>query len=451
MSEIKPAKKAIPKTGLTLAIIIFFLMGTEQLNAQETLRLSLADAISIGLEQNYQIRVSGQELKIARNNNSPGAAGRYPSLSFTAIQGNSFDNSESQTMPDERNKLTTNFVSPAVDLNWTLFDGFRVNITRENLQALEELSEGLSAVVVENTIQSIILAYYNVLLQREKLAVFGEVKALSSDRYDYVQTRKAFGSAVTFDVLQANDAFLSDSVNFLQQELSLQNATLLFKLLLALDEDVKFELTDEFRVEINNYLLDTLQSRMYRSNKTLMNQYINQRLNEYSTALAKSEQYPALYFGAGADYATSRLDYASQSPATTYSFGYYANFTLSFNLYNGGATRRAVQNAKINEEIGLINISELRKSLGNQLQNQHDLYNIRKNLVMVAEASRESTGLNLQLAEEKFKAGAINSFNYRDIQLRYLNASIRRLEAIYNLIESETELLRLTGGIISQQ
>lgn len=451
MSKIKPAEKAIQKTGLILAIIIFFLVGSQQLSAQETLRLSLSEAISIGLEQNYQIRVSEQELKIARNNNTPGAAGRYPSLSFTAVQGNSFDNSESQTMPGERNKLTTNLISPSVDLNWTLFDGFRVNITSENLQALEELSEGLSAVVVENTIQSIILAYYNVLLQREKLQVFREVKELSSDRYDYVQTRKEFGSAVTFDVLQANDAFLSDSVNYLQQELSLQNATLLFKLLLALDEDVSLALTDEFSVEINNYLLDTLQSRMYRSNKTLMNQYINQRLHEYSTALAKSEQYPTLYFGAGADYANTRLDYASQSPATTYSFGYYANFTLSFNLYNGGAVRRAVQNAKINEEIGLINISELRKSLGNQLQNQYDLYNIRKNLVMVAEASKESTGLNLQLAAEKFKAGAINSFNYRDIQLRYLNASIRRLEAIYNLIESETELLRLTGGIISQQ
>lgn len=433
-------------------IITMFLVfaGAGNLRAQDTLVMSLSDAISIGLEQNYQIRVREQELRIARNNNDPGAAGRYPSLSFTAVQGNSFDNSESRTSPGDRDKLTTNFISPSVDLNWTLFDGFRVNITKKNLEALEDLSEGLSAVVVENTIQSIILAYYNVLLQQEKLKVFGDVKALSGDRFKYVETRRQFGSAVTFDVLQAKDAYLSDSVNYLQQELSLQNARLLMKLLLALDEKTAFRLTENFDVQLGEYVLDTLEARMFRDNKTLMNQYINQKLYEYSTDLAKSNYYPGLFFGAGADYANTRIDYASQPASTGYSFGYYANFTLSFNLYNGGATRRAVENARINEEIGMINITELRKTLGNQLANQYDLYNIRKNLLVVADASRESTGLNLQIAEEKFRAGAINSFNYRDIQLRYLNSSIRRLEAIYNLIDTETELLRLTGGIIRE-
>jgi hypothetical protein len=42
----------------------------------------------------------------------------------------------------------------------------------------------------------------------------------------------------------------------------------------------------------------------------------------------------------------------------------------------------------------------------------------------------------------------INSFNYRDIQLIYLNASIRRLQAVYNLISSRTQLTRITGGFL---
>nr|NQU89838.1 TolC family protein [Bacteroidota bacterium] len=311
-------------------------------------------------------------------------------------------------------------------------------------------SEGYAAVIVENTIQGIILAYYNILLQTEILNVLEEVKGLSRDRYAYMKTKQQFGSAVTFDVLQANDAYLSDSVNYLQQELNLQNATLLLKLLLALDENSQFKLIDEFNVDVNDYILDTLMGKMLKSNKTLLNQYINQKIYENSTALAKGHIYPSLYLGAGADYANSRLKYTGQDAGNYYSSGYYANFTLSFNLFNGGATRRAVQNALIDEDIGLITLDELKRTLSNQMQNQYDLFNIRKNLMVVAEASRESTGLNLQIAAEKFKAGAINSFNYRDIQLRYLNSSIRRLEAIFNLINTETELLRLTGGIVSE-
>lgn len=442
-------RKNISSLLVLMLAIVAIIASEKSLQAQDTLRLSLSDAISIALENNYQIRINRQELVKAQNNNTQGAAGRYPSINFNLSQTNNFSSNEIFFQEAFRNETRSSSLTPSISLDWTLFDGFRVNITKENLEKLEELSEGNLSLVVESTIQSIILAYYNVLLQSEKLEVFEEVKILSRDRYKYEETRKQFGTSVTFDVLQANDAYLSDSVNYLQQELNLQNATLLLKLLMALDEETRFVLTDDFMVDAYDYNIDTLKQRMLRDNRNLTNQYINQRLLENSTRLAKSEIYPGLYLGAGGDYSTSHVKNNDNDPRNTYSFGYYVNFTLSFNIYNGGATRRAIQNALIDEEIGLITISELRKTLTNQLQNQYDLYEIRKQLLAVAEASRESTGLNLQISEEKFRTGAINSFNFRDVQLRYINSSIRRLEAIYDLIDTETELLRLTGGIIS--
>lgn len=437
------------RKALLFLLVALTAFSSNGLNAQDTLTLSLSEAIRLGLEQNYGIRISEKLVEISQNNNTQGIAGRYPSISFTATQGNSYDNSEARVTQEDRDKLTANFISPAVAVNWTLFDGFRVNITKKNLDALEELSMGNAAVIVENTIQGIILGYYNVLLQKEILDVFAEVKKLSGDRYLYMKTKQQFGSAVTFDVLQANDAYLSDSVNYLQQELNLQNASLLLKLLLALDENTYFVLNDEFAVEVNEYRLDTLTSKMLNNNKTLVNQYINQKIYQYSTSLARSQQYPALYLGAGADYNNLKAKYAGLSESSSYSFGYYANFTLSFNIFNGGKTKNDIQNSLINEDIGMITISELSKQLSNQMKTQFDLFEIRKKLLNVADASSESTGLNLKIAEEKFKTGAINSFNFRDIQLRYLNASIRKLEAIYNLIDTETELMRLTGGIIT--
>jgi outer membrane protein len=54
----------------------------------------------------------------------------------------------------------------------------------------------------------------------------------------------------------------------------------------------------------------------------------------------------------------------------------------------------------------------------------------------------------MSIADEKFRTGAISSFEYRDIQLIYLNSALRRLEAIYDLIGSRTALTRLTGGFL---
>ena len=62
----------------------------------------------------------------------------------------------------------------------------------------------------------------------------------------------------------------------------------------------------------------------------------------------------------------------------------------------------------------------------------------------------EAAKLNLQLSKERFDAGAINSFNYRDVQIGYIAIAQRQLEAIYNFIDSQTALLRMTGTIIQE-
>ena len=99
-------------------------------------------------------------------------------------------------------------------------------------------------------------------------------------------------------------------------------------------------------------------------------------------------------------------------------------------------------------EIGNIQIAQLKQTLENLLVNQYELYDIRGTLLDVAEVNLQSAKLNLEIATDKYRNGTINSFNFRDVQLIFLNASSRKLNAIYDLIDSQVELLRLTGGIV---
>jgi outer membrane protein len=412
--------------------------------------LLLADAIKKGLENNFQIRIYSQTSEIAKNSNSWGVAGRFPSIDLGVQQNNRFDNTPSQVNPDDRSKYYTNSVHPYINLQWILFRGFAVQITKQKLESLEKLSEGNIAIVVENTIQSIVLAYYKVLLEEEKLKVLEKVKNLSRDRYDYMMERKNLGTAVTFDVLQAKNAFLSDSSNFLLQKLNLKNANLNLHLLLGDESKVQYNLTDEFNVVEQELDINVLMERMKADNKTLRNQYINQEILKKDIRFQKSPLFPALSMNAGFDNFNSRIKFVDNDPSYTNNFDYYASFTLSFNLSNGGNTRIAIQNAKIQEIMGELSISEMELQLSNTLINFYDLYNIRKQLHDVSLANMESSELNMQISEEKFKAGAINSFNYRDIQIAYLLAAKNKLEAIYNLIDTRTEILRMIGGIITE-
>ncbi len=428
--------------------IIIALLISSAITSQE--KLTLADAIRIGLENNYQVRIMQKNIEIATNNNTWGNAGLLPRLDLNISNVNRYDDQPSQDTLTDRWKYNTNRVTPGAQLTWNIFNGFTAAISKQNFEKLQELSEGNAALVVENSIQSIVLAYYTILIEKEKLEVLTGLMNLSKDRYDYVLTKKELGNAVTFDVLQAKNAFLSDSSLMLSQQMALLYAEMNLNLLMGVESGKDFEIIDDLHVPASEYRYEDLLSKMKKDNKTLQMQYINQSLTRNATGLSKSALYPSLRLSAGTDKSYSRQKFEGANANTSNSFDYYANFTMSFNLFNGGQTRTSIQNAKINEEIAAIETSELEHTMEILLSNMFEFYGVRRQLFLVSEENVTSTKLNMEIADDKFKAGTINSFNYRDIQMQYLNASMSRLEALYNLIDTNTELLRITGGIIGE-
>lgn len=416
--------------------------------AQE--ELTLGDALKKGLENNFQVRIARRNVEIADNNNTWGAAGRLPTLSVGVNLNNSYKNQPAAPNPDERDKYMMNILSPYVNMRWTLFNGFGISITKARLRYLEEISEGNAAIVVENTIQGIVLAYYKALLEQEKLDIVKEVLKLSKDRYDYVLSRKEFGAATTYDALQAKIAWLGDRANFLLQQMNVRNSHRNLNLVLGESAEKDYKLADTFEVQMHEYALDDLLAKLKENNKTLKNQYINQEILKKDISMSRSAVYPMVSLNSGINRNGTRIKYDGASPVNSVSYDYYVNFSVSLNLFNGGNTRRAIANAKIGEKIGQLQLQEIQFSLGNVLRTMYEFYNVRKQLYGVADEQLNSAKLNLDISNDKFKAGAINSFNYRDVQLLYLNAAFGKLEAIYDLIDTHSELMRLTGGVISE-
>ena len=70
-------------------------------------------------------------------------------------------------------------------MNWTIFSGFAVKANKKRLENLEKISNNNAIVAIENTIQSIILQYYNRVLQKNQLNVLQEIVLLANDRLIY--------------------------------------------------------------------------------------------------------------------------------------------------------------------------------------------------------------------------------------------------------------------------
>jgi outer membrane protein len=433
------------KKNTVYFIVIAALLFLNNVIAQQA--LSLPDAIQRALKNNYQIQIATINTKIADNNNSWGAAGAYPSLNLNLTDNNrwqSIDNPASFINGDVR----TIGLSGQVEMQWVLFNGFKTYINKSRLNALEEQTEGKETIVIQNTIQAVILAYFDALVEQEKLKSFASTMKLSDDRFTYLQSKKETGTAGTFDVLQTEIAYQNDQQNYLLQELNYKNSQRQLALLIGEDGNTEYILSDELKAEKKNFSYDILKQQLDTGNAQLKNEYINQVILRKQYESERSNIMPRIALNLGTTQSQSNFKLNDLPERKGSQVDYYANFSLSFNLFNGGAVRRNMKNAQLQAQIGMVTLSEMKQTISNKLATEIDVYNMRKNLLELAENIHANTQLNLKIAEDKFKNGTLTSFEFRDIQLNAVKADINRLDALYNLLASETELMRLTGAIL---
>lgn len=425
------------------------------IKSQET--LSLAGAVQIALYNNYDILISQKNFEMAALNNTYGEAGGLPTVDLNLSQNNSLSDN-SFPLAFVQGQTFTSGIAGGADVNWVIFKGFQVRVTKAKLALLEEQSEGNAALIVQNTIQSIILAYYNAVVQQKRLEIFDEVKTLTRDLYHLNKSKKEMGSITTFDLLQVQGNYFTDSTNYLNQELVTQNAKRNLNVLMSRPINTEFILGDTVLPAIRVYSYEVLRDEMFSNNQDLLVQYYNQQIAQNEIDLQRSGLYPTVNFNTGVNDNWRRVDIDGEGPngqmisssADGATINYYANFVLSYRLYNGGKVRRAISRAKMEYENAEFNTDKLKLALERDLANAYDTYNNRIKLLGIADETVRTQKLNLELGEAKFRNGTLSSFNYRDIQTRYVLSSIDRLQAAYNLIESNTELVRLTGGILRQ-
>ena len=409
--------------------------------SQET--LSLSQAIERGLKNNFSVLSIKKDEKVAQINNTWGNAGAFPSLDFSVSYRESSDDNNIEDFDQSS-------LNAGVEINWVLFNGFSIKIAKHKLNEFDNLSKGNTVLIVENTIQSIVLAYYSALLEKEKMGVSLQLMRLSEDRYEKMKMQKELGNSVTYDVLQAQNAYLEDKSNYLLQKANYNNTIRELNFLMGEKSENKYTLITDFAPEVVLYDLKILLDKMLSENNTLKNKYISIKINELDIALAKSAYLPKLSIGSGVSYRDSESDYYVRGKQLSKGNNAYASLNLTYKIYNGGSKKRAVQIARIEKEIAEIDMEEINRQLENQLARLLEIYDVSKQLFLLAEENMKAAELNLKISEEKFKTGSINSFNYRDVQVIYQNAAIGRLNAIFNLVDTNTSLIKLTGGLIKE-
>lgn len=414
-------------------------------NAQEL--LTVEDAVKIALENNYEIKIASNDLKIDQQNVSLANAGIMPSLNAVVTENSSILDTK-QTQQDgsirELDGAKNMNLSYGVALSWTIFDGFRMFARYDQLKELEKLGNAEMKLAIFTKISDVITTYYDLVQQKQQLQALDTAIVISDLRVTTADNRYKIGKAAKLEVLNAQVDINTDTTNLLRQKELYANTKILLNELLAREVNTPFDVVGEFKID-ESLLLPELITLAEKQNPQLQAQIINKRITELQLKQVKSTRLPIVSISSGYNFTRSEssLGFARQSNGQGLTYGINA----SMPIFNGGLQNRNEKIAKIQVENSKILVDQQTQLLYSQLSSSYQTYLTNLQLTKLEAKNEEIARENLDITLAKYKIGTIAPLQFREAQLNYVNAKVSNSNAQYEAKVSEINLKELAGNL----
>lgn len=427
-------------------LIITLLFLGNLMKAQDLLTKS--DALMIVMENNFDVKLSKEQIKIAETNTSIFNSGYLPTLNGTAGITYNSDNVNVQFQDGretELNGATSNSRNAGLGLNYVLFNGFNRKFNMERNEEFLNRGQLTLRATLENTILSLYGTYYQVAQSQQNVENLRETLTISKGRLLRVQYGYDYGRSSRLDLSNAQVDVNTDSINYLNATQNLQNTKRDLNFILGLPANTPFDIdtTVNFSSSVDKALfLEGLEN----NNVEILIGNSDNSINRQSTKISQSNLYPTLSLNGGYNYRLGNNNSASFL-ASSNSLGLTGSLNLAWNLFDGGITKTNTQVARINENIGLVSLDQLKSNLLVIFENAWGDY---ENKLFVVEAQQNNllaNRMNFDRTVEQYKLGQINSIDFRNAQRNLLLAEVGLTQAKFDAKRAELLLFQLSGKI----
>lgn len=429
----------------SLLSVPVFLVVVNTLYSQNT--LSVDEAILIGLENNYGIKIARTSAEIASTNKTLGNAGFLPSISASGTRIERFNETietETEVSSSLIEDATTTITNANVSLNWTIFDGLQMFATWDKLGEIEERSRHELRLQMESTVSDIILFYYNVVSLNDQVNILQNSVEVSLERVDIVETEVDLGSSSEFDLLQARSDLNADRAAVLRESNRLTEAKTLLNEVMGRDPTAEFEVTDA--IQINRLLEEqNLRQNILSENTELTLARSEESIATQEVREIRGERFPELVLNSG--YSFNRNESTGGFTTFIKTSGLSIGLTARINLFNGFDTNRRIEVAKLNVKSAQFQRDELKHQLMANFNVVYQTYLNSIELVDLEEENLDNAAETLEIALERFRLGTISALEFRESQRTFLSAESRLIQAKFEAKQSETELLRISGRL----
>jgi outer membrane protein len=436
-------------------------MSPVDVHAQSSLAPNLLreEAVAIALERNFGVQMALVNEAGAALNNAWGAVGAFPRISGSLGAGSNVTDQTQNPSTFLPIATESQSLSPGLQAQWTLFDGMGMFATKKRLDLLTEQASGNVQLVMESTVQAVLNAYDNLLVQERSADVLAVAMDLTRQRLLRIRAAEELGTSGTFDRLQFENALINDSSTWLRQASAARAARRNLNVLMVQEENTAWTLESDLGTPQTMGDMEATMSQLMSDNSALQNAVLAGAIANTGVDQAQAQLWPVLGFAAnwgqtlGASRAVSDFPnglvfnpYANgdiQSNVTNYG----ASLTLNFNLFNGGATKRAIQQAQIQVDLAAMDQERLTLEVRSALLQAWDQRSTAFALWSLSKQRRQNAEISASLGADRYQNGSLNALDFRALDVALLQAKASELAAVQAWNAAHWQVLRLSGRL----
>lgn len=429
------------KPTLTLFLLLYVAIQSAQ--AQDTLRITLQDAVRIALSDNPTIKVAGQEILLKKEARREAYAGLFPEASLVGSYSRAIKKQSFAMMGEVIEVGTDNTYSGGLSVSLPVFAPAlykSISLTSTDVNLAVEKSRASRLDMVNQVTK----AFFQLLLAQDSYEVLLKSYKQSEDNYNVVKAKYEQGTVSEYDKISADVQMRSLKPTVVSARNGVNLANLQLKVLMGMESDVK--------VAVEGNLKDYEMSMFTR-------QAMPRPDNLTNNSTLKQLELNALQLKQ-----TLKLQYTNFMPTLSASFQYMytsMNDNFKFKEYDW----RPYSTIGLNLSIPLFkgsNLTQLKQTRIQMKQLEENRINIERQLTMQATgyldnmaASTEQVVSNKEavfqaekgrtIAEKRYEVGKGTILELNSSEVALTEAQLTYNQSIYDYLVAKADLDLVLG------
>lgn len=482
-------KSPIFRLGKLLSFAVFLAVcGTGY--AQDTLKVSLQQALEIALSESPTIKIADKSIekkeyvkketvaglvpqisasasynrtlkKQVMYMNSEGSGGGFESMitePITKLVKPLYDNAgipfpDMSSSSSSASSTSDGAMEVGLDNNWS--GGFSLSlpifaptlyktIKMNNLDI--ELAVESARASRQDLVNQVTKAFYQYLLAKDSYKVMEVSYKQAEDNYKVIADKYAQGMVSEYDKIRADVQVRSLKPSLVQTRNAANLALLQLKVLMGIDPDTEIEpdgSLDEYEIGMMSADILNVDTASIENNTTIRQLQIQDKILKNTLKLYRTSYMPNLSLSAVYQWNAMNNDFKFSN----YKWNPYSMIGISFAIpiFQGGATYHKVKQVRVDQQTLELNVLNTRRTLNMQMKTYVDnmktsLEEVGSNKEAVKQAAK---GRDIALKRYEVGSGTIVELN--DAELALTQAKLAYTQSIFNYVSAKADLDKVLG------